>query len=568
MRLKYFTLLSLLILILSISFVSANENITDDLSQMEDLETLESNVQGNKFTDIQKAIDNAKENEVITLNGTYTSSSSEIKINKNIELNGGSGRSTLDAKKLSGIFTTSKENYKITLANLNFINAKNSVFIDADSLNSHGSLIIKNCNFKNNDGLEFGAVSCYNATITDSNFINNNAKGLFDGTDYVSSGGAISSYYCNANNCNFEKNKAINSGGAIDTFCCRISNCNFKQNEALYDGGAIFSHMEVNIANSNFISNVAKYSSGGAVNVNCEEGSTIKNCIFRQNTAGYKGGAILGSVKVVNSLFEKNIATYAGAIHSPYYGVTVNNCTFKSNNEAAIISHGVTISNQKKYSGKIILDNSLKSISLIKVSAKKFSTTYMSGKVLKIKMTTSISKKPAKNLGVRVTLYRNNKDVTDKVLNYDNYFNANKNGEIFIKASKWPAGKYSIKLSEGYLDNDDDFFICTIPKTTIKAKISKAKTIVKAPKVTAKYKKSKYFKVSVKNKASKKAAKKVKLKVKVYTGKKYKIYTIKTNKKGIAKLNTKKLKRGTHKVKITSKNKNYKISKKSTIKIK
>ena len=67
---------------------------------------------------------------------------------------------------------------------------------------------------------------------------------------------------------------------------------------------------------------------------------------------------------------------------------------------------------------------------------------------------------------------------------------------------------------------------------------------------------------------TKKAVKKVKIKVKVYTGKKYKVYKLKTNKKGIAKFNVKKLKKGTHKVIISSLNKNYKISKKSSIRIK
>lgn len=60
MKLKYLTILSLLILILSISFVSASENIPDDISQMEDSESLESTVEGNKFSDIQKVIDNAE----------------------------------------------------------------------------------------------------------------------------------------------------------------------------------------------------------------------------------------------------------------------------------------------------------------------------------------------------------------------------------------------------------------------------------------------------------------------------------------------------------------------------
>ncbi len=57
--------------------------------------------------------------------------------------------------------------------------------------------------------------------------------------------------------------------------------------------------------------------------------------------------------------------------------------------------------------------------------------------------------------------------------------------------------------------------------------MSKAKTIVKAPKLTAKYKKSKYFKISVKNKAPKKVAKNLVLKVKIDK----KTYKIKTNTK-------------------------------------
>ena len=53
-------------------------------------------------------------------------------------------------------------------------------------------------------------------------------------------------------------------------------------------------------------------------------------------------------------------------------------------------------------------------------------------------------------------------------------------------------------------------------------------------------------------------------KVKVYTGKNY---ILKTNKKGVASLNTKKLKKGKYKVAILSDYVNYKISAKSKITI-
>lgn len=106
-----------------------------------------------------------------------------------------------------------------------------------------------------------------------------------------------------------------------------------------------------------------------------------------------------------------------------------------------------------------------------------------------------------------------------------------------------------------------------IMKTT-SITIQKADTIVKAPKVTGKFKKSKYFKVTIKNKETKKLLSNVKVKIKVFTGKKFKTYTVKTNKKGLAKINTKTLKTGRHKVIVSSGNNNYKISAKSLITIK
>ena len=103
-------------------------------------------------------------------------------------------------------------------------------------------------------------------------------------------------------------------------------------------------------------------------------------------------------------------------------------------------------------------------------------------------------------------------------------------------------------------------------EATSSVKITKAKATVKAPSVAFKVKKLKYFKVSIK--ANKKPLKNVKIKVKVKTGKKYKTYNLKTNSKGIAKLNTKQLKVGRHPVFISSGNSNCQINAKSLITIK
>jgi len=99
-------------------------------------------------------------------------------------------------------------------------------------------------------------------------------------------------------------------------------------------------------------------------------------------------------------------------------------------------------------------------------------------------------------------------------------------------------------------------------------KAAKSALIVSAPKVINTYKKG-TFKVTVKDKKTKKPVKGIKLKIKVYTGKKSKIYSVKTNKNGIAKISTKKLSKGTHKVVVKVKaTKKYKgKTVKSSIKI-
>ena len=92
-------------------------------------------------------------------------------------------------------------------------------------------------------------------------------------------------------------------------------------------------------------------------------------------------------------------------------------------------------------------------------------------------------------------------------------------------------------------------------------KVAKAPTLLTAKKVTYKKGAKKYFKVTIKNKATKKVVKSLTLKIKVYTGKKHKTYKVKTNTKGIAKLNTKSFAKGTHKVIIDTTSKYYAVSK-------
>lgn len=94
-------------------------------------------------------------------------------------------------------------------------------------------------------------------------------------------------------------------------------------------------------------------------------------------------------------------------------------------------------------------------------------------------------------------------------------------------------------------------------------KLIKTKTTVKAPQITFNKtnNESKLFKVTVKNKATKKAIKNLVVKVKIDG----RVYSIKTDKNGVAQLKTGSLSAGTHNVKIYTDNIKYLISAKSKI---
>ena len=95
-------------------------------------------------------------------------------------------------------------------------------------------------------------------------------------------------------------------------------------------------------------------------------------------------------------------------------------------------------------------------------------------------------------------------------------------------------------------------------------KLIKSQTTVKAPKLTKNINESKTFDITVKDKKTKKPVKALVLKLKI--GKK--VFTVKTNSKGIAHFNPKSLNAGSYKVAIYTDNIKYLVSAKSTIMIK
>ncbi|WP_305514995.1 hypothetical protein [Methanobrevibacter sp. V14] len=192
-----------------------------------------------------------------------------------------------------------------------------------------------------------------------------------------------------------------------------------------------------------------------------------------------------------------------------------------------------------------------------KIKAPKVTDYYKGGKYFNIKLSNTKNKKGIYNAKVNIKVFI----TSSRYYNYNGYTGAN--GKIKLSLDNLRPGTYYVVISGA--DNKNYKAKKIISKIVIK----KAPTKLVVKKISAKKGSEKYFKVKVINKKTKKVISKVAIKVKVYTGKKYKTYTLKTNAKGIANLNVGKLKVGKHKVVVNSANK-YCVAKtaKSTIKIK
>ena len=420
-----------------------------------------------------------------------------------------------------------------------------------------------------------------NLNMTNCKFENN--SGRYYGIAY------LQSEHMKLDNCTFIKSSSNDDAGALylDVYeNAEVSKCTFINNTGI-DGGGILAYGHVKIDNCTFIGNKAKY--GSAIHVRSSD-VTISSCILVNNTSQI-GGAIYGYYYFV----VKQIGTYYG---ETYLKVTVydkytneplvnemvcayapgesnfkplghfnesemNNYVdktpwfnpyYKSSKDGSVMvplplkpgkyrmqldcyylvdsSHIVTI---KKNSAKL--------------SAPEFKTSYDSGKYFKVNIKSTSSKKSLYSVEIKIKVYTGKKSKTYTVL-------TDKNGVARFSLSKLSIGEHKISISAGSYAG----------AKTISSKITitKAKTTIKAPKVSNKLKKSQYFKVTVKHKESKNPVKNTKVKLKI--GKK--TYKVKTDKKGVAKFNTKGLKVGKHKVVISSGNNKYTMSAKSQITIK
>lgn len=374
---KYFlisVLLMILFLAASGTSFSADLNETSEVpevsvckdnlenSQNDIVESSEITLNGGKFSDIQKAIDNVGDGGTIHLNGYYSAQNNDsvIYVNKNIRIAGGLD-TVLDGKNISCIFSIQKTGSNCQISNLKFVNGmdvhggamiilgknvvvENSVFENNYANHSGGAiyvlsifndsgrypeegenLIIKNCNFTNNFAqVAAGAIGVYgnNTQVIGCNFVSNKVK---PATNHKSYGGAIQ------------------IGRDEYNLCSYVVNCNFIGNEAIaHDlnnshGGAGCVRAGITYQNCKFINNSADQ--GGALTYHAS--GIIEDCVFINNSAKLYGGALSTGymdmdmdLKVINCNFEQNNAPYGGAVQLKGKNIEIQNSVFNKNTAA------------------------------------------------------------------------------------------------------------------------------------------------------------------------------------------------------------------------------------------
>lgn len=289
----------------------------------------------------------------------------------------------------------------------------------------------------------------------------------------------------------------------------------------------------------------------------------VKVKIDTSSKTMYYNSGSTAKIKITNSKTGKAVAGVYVFVRLYTSSTKYNDYLFMTNSKGVVeFSAPLNVGKHKmivatadtRYEGSSVTRTITVKNAPAKITAAKKTAYYKQGKYFVVKVTNTKNNKPIYNAKLNIRVFV----TSTKYYNFNGRTGAN--GQIKLSMDLKP-GTYNVVI----IDKDANM---VAKQATSKMVIKKAPAKFSAPKVTAKKKANKYFKVKVINKKTKKIIPGVKVKVKVYTGKKSKTYTIKTNSKGIAKLNTKSLKVGKHKVVITSANKYVKASKKtSSIKI-
>ncbi|WP_407381615.1 hypothetical protein [Methanobrevibacter sp.] len=348
---KWIILISVFIFMISLSAVSASDDINETLEISDDTQL---GADAGTFSALQNRINSASSGSTINLENDYTYNSGfstgGIIIKKSLTINGNGH--TINALGKSAIIRVADFN-TVTFNNINFINGYYDYESGALSARGIDAVInVNNCNFENNYGGWYGgAISAEVANINNCNFRNNHA--YFNGGALFFEGGSI-------NNCLFENSivEKDDTGGAISIDVqhpITITQSRFINNHAFSGGaihvmgGASMEYAPVVISNSYFEKNTAE--DGGAITASGNDFDQdlfmeIKNCNFVENSNLDGRGSTIYGYKYLNidgCDFTNNGAESAVI----YYANSITNCNFNSDKDCCFVYDVENLKNNK-----------------------------------------------------------------------------------------------------------------------------------------------------------------------------------------------------------------------------
>lgn len=256
------TIFLLILILISISCVSANElndTVTSD------------------FDDLSNQINLTDESQTLNLEKDYqleNTTQKHIVIDKEMTIDGNDYTISADTQR---VFWVKADN--VVIKNINFVNSQTTGLAGGviSWWGNNGTL--ENCNFSNNLASSAGGAVLWkgnNGSISNCNFINNTVK-----TD---------------------ADVSLTAGEGFDSSQPHIMTVNS-------DGGALYlSGNNISVDYCNFIDNLANFN-GGAITIKWGNNVTVSNSKFKNNRAGHSGGAIAWNgddALLVNSKFIDN----------------------------------------------------------------------------------------------------------------------------------------------------------------------------------------------------------------------------------------------------------------------
>lgn len=376
---------------------------------------------------------------------------------------------------------------------------------------------------------------------------------IYSGSSTTADMGAAIENYGNLylENCIFYGFKAVNQGGAIanygyaDLNKCYFMNCTVSDPKGR--GGSIYNEKELYVNASYFANSSAAY--GGAV--------------YNKGNAWIQG-SIFGSYNYDETdihLVGPNSGSYGTSIYNDNGRCDVYQCSFGDNLAGEGIDGGTIydviayaclfeqestvyggVLNNCNPAQEYVSNTTLLSTGFIFSVPKSISTNYKSGKQLIVNVTNQPDGAGVKGVTVELVI---DGDESNK-----RYIYTDSMGIAKFTVSSLTPGKHTItvRLHNAYFNPYELSVPVTVKKSVAKITVSK---------ITAVYKSGKLWKIKLTDTSNNKPLAKISIKLKVYTGKKYKTYTVKTDSKGVATFKASTLAKGTHKVVLSLSLKGY-----------